>query len=146
MKLDPAKVMVSGAFGACARDGVTATTAPRLAALLEQFPNRNTQVSLCDDDLSAVVALTAQLFRYPLGQPCIDSRLAQPRECGAWLVDPESADQVLLPECAGPDADRCWALRSDDVGCGSGGLSIHFQPVVFPFSAKLMFECVVATD
>lgn len=146
LKVDPYKIMVSGAFGACARDGLTATAAPRLAALLDQFPNRNTHVSLCDDDLSPLVALTAQLFRYALGQPCIESRLAQPRECGAWLVDPDSEDQVVLPECSGPSADRCWTLRPEDVACGTGGMGLHFQPIVFPFAARLMFECVVATD
>lgn len=145
LKLDSSKIMVSGAFGACARDGLTATAAPRLAALLEQFPNRNTQVSLCDDDLSPLVALTGHLPR-SLGQPCIESRLAQPRECGAWLVDPETDEQVLLPECSSPDAGRCWSLRPDDAACGTGGMGLHFQPVVFPFSAKVMFECVVATD
>ncbi len=146
LKTDSSKVMISGAFGACSRDGVTATDAPRLATLLEQFPNRNTHAALCDDDLSPLVALIEQLPRHTLGQPCLESQLAQPRECGAWLVDPETDEQALLPECSSPDAGRCWALRADDAACGAGRLGIHFQPVVFPFSAHVMFECVVATE
>ncbi|MEO7096153.1 MAG: hypothetical protein ABI175_23025, partial [Polyangiales bacterium] len=43
-KTDPTRIVIGLAAGACSKDGITATAAPRLAAFADQFPNRNTRV------------------------------------------------------------------------------------------------------
>lgn len=139
MKSDPAKVTVAGAFGACATDAFTATAAPRLAALFDEFPNRNVRTTLCED-LTPLVRLR---FSTSLGLPCMESVLVQPFECNAWLADPDSDETYLLPACSAANPDRCWELRPNPQACTSGdGLSLHTKPAVTPFSAMLNFECV----
>ncbi|CAN5768180.1 hypothetical protein BH11MYX3_BH11MYX3_06860 [soil metagenome] len=145
LKTDPSKVMVSGAFGACDANDITATAAPRLAAFVDQFPNRNAHALLCDADLTPLITPATLLLRATLGQPCLGSTLREPHECKAWLVDPHSDQQELLPECASPTSDRCWSLRPDDQAC-PGGQGLHLRPSWFPFSATLMFDCVVEAE
>jgi hypothetical protein len=142
LKSDPSKVVIGLAAGACSDGGITATAAPRLAAFADQFPNRNTRVTLCDD-LTPLAAIAGQLLKSVLGQPCIEEKLAEPLECNAWLADPTSDDSVLMPACSAANPDRCWELRSDPQNCPFvAGQSLHLKPFIVPFPATLMFECV----
>lgn len=150
LKLDSSKIMVSGAFGACARDGLTATAAPRLAALLEQFPNRNTQVSLCDDDLQPagradralaplprsavhrVAARPAARVRCLAGRPGdrragAAARVLEPR-CGSLLVAPTRRCCVRDGRDGAPLSTRRVPVLGQGhvrVRCGNGLELIH---------------------
>jgi hypothetical protein len=142
LKTDPAKIIVAGASGACAADGITATDAPRLAAFVDAFPNRNARTTLCDP-LAPLLAPTESVL-YHLGLACIAPPLAEPRECNGWIVNPEDLDEQLrLPECTAANPSRCWSLRPEPQQCPIGGKALHFAPIVFPFPATVMFECVV---
>ena len=138
-KPDPSAIVVAGAFGACTSNGITATDAPRLASFLDQFPDRNARATLCDGDLGTVL-LVGQLLKIDLGIACFD-HLAAPHECVAYLVDPTSDEQALLPECGSPTAGRCWSLHAQDSAC-VGGDGLYFRPVAFPFPAVAMVDCV----
>ncbi len=145
-KTDPGKILVTGAFGACAKDGVTATEAPRLAAFLEQFPNRNAHTTLCED-LTPLVAISSQLLKYAIGEPCMEAKLARPFECSGWLADPTSRDTIPMFECSATNTDRCWEIRSELQNCPAGDhQSIHLKPFAVPFPATLLFECVADPD
>jgi hypothetical protein len=141
LKQDPSKVVVNGAFGACSGNGITGADAPRLASFLDQFPNRSSRATLCDDDLAPVV-IVQRLLTYLLGIACFE-HVHTPHECAAYLVDPDSDEQVLLPECSSPTASRCWTLGVNDYGaCEPGGQGLLFHPSAFPFSATAMIDCV----
>jgi hypothetical protein len=142
LKTDPSKIVVAGAFGACASDGITATDAPRLATFLEQFPNRTAHATLCDD-LTPLVEIAKQMFKSTFGAPCMEAKLARPFECSAWLADPTSDDAIQMPECTSASSDRCWEIRAYPQGCpASDHQEIHLRPFIVPFPAMLLFECV----
>ncbi len=144
LKSDPAKVIVAGAFGACAADGISATAAPRLAAFSDGFPNRNARATLCEP-LAPLVEPTTQVL-WSLGLPCIEPVLAAPLDARAWIVNPaDRDDQIVLPACSAATPDRCWEIRDEPQGCSyaGGGKALHFKPRAFPFPATVMFEAVV---
>lgn len=137
MKLDPAKVAVAAGVGC---DGA----APRLDALLAQFPNRNARGALCDADLTPLVAATHQLLKAVLGQACFEARLVEPHDCNGWLLDPTTGDQAALPTCDGAGATHCWFLRpSDGQWPCDGKTSPQLAPDVTPFPAWAHLECAV---
>lgn len=127
LKLDSSKIMVSGAFGACARDGLTATAAPRLAALLEQFPNRNTQVSLCDDDLSPLVALTGHLPRSSVSRASSRGSPSRASAVPGWSTR-RPTSRCCCPSARAPM--RVAAGRSDPtmLRAGRAGWGSTFNP------------------
>lgn len=140
LKNDPSKVIVTGAFGACASAGIVATEAPRLASFFDQFPNRSSQARLCDPDLGPLLALANQMLKYSLGLACM-GRVREPHECNAWLVDPETAEEARFTECAAADSSRCWRL-APHAGCFGGELAFQPRPWAIPFPATLIVECV----
>ena len=138
LKSDPGKILVTGAFGACAENGVTATAAPRLAAFLDQFPNRSLSTTLCASDLSPLTALTQQLYKTSLGLACIE-HVADPARIDARLVDPETDETLVYPVCASPTDTRCYSLDAN-FGCVDGALAVHPHPWSTPFPAMATFE------
>src|SRR5262249_44280756 len=70
----------------CSSQGRVGTEVPdpptRIKYFLDQFPNRSTFTTICQQDLSAGLQLIAQLLKTALGNPCFDDvELAEPYEC-----------------------------------------------------------------
>ncbi len=144
LKSDPSKVMLVGGFGACTQGAFTATAAPRLAQLWDLFPNRNSSATLCSDTLPDAFAITNQLLKTTLGIPCMESVVSTPYQCAAWLEDPHSEDQIILPMCSDAADDRCWSLGSEPQQCPGGDHTVlKLRPYVVPFPATANFQCVV---
>jgi hypothetical protein len=107
-----------------------ADPAVRIKQLLDNFPNRNTFSTICQQDLSGGLQLIAELLKTVIGSPCVDGTLAD--------VDPNTpgpqydcsvsdvihfgmtdAVETVLPACnntTNPHASTnapCWAIELD---------------------------------
>src|SRR5262249_6890098 len=111
LKTDPTKVIVAGIMGttepvqvelrsppnggaaqpalahSCSYMGANGTEVAdppvRIKFLLDQFPNRSTFTTICQQNLADGLTLIAQLLKTVLGSPCIEGKLAD--------VDPNTA-------------------------------------------------------
>jgi len=100
----------------------------RLKFFLDQFPNRNTFASICQQDLSGGLQQIGDLLRTVIGDPCIEGKLAD--------VDPDTAGpqydcsvsvvanagmptrtETLLPRCPATGGAACWHIETDAVAC-----------------------------
>jgi hypothetical protein len=138
VKSDPAKIIVTGAFGACDDGGITATAAPQLDAFLEQFPNRSSKTTLCANDLTTLTAAFTQLYKTTLGLACLE-HIADPSRIDARLVDPETDETILYRRCTSQDDTRCYSL-DPHFGCAEGGLAMMPRPWGTPFPALATLE------
>ena len=121
-----------------ARTAPRSPTPPiRIKQLLDQFPNRSTFSTICQQDLSGGLELIAQLLKTVIGRPCIEGKLAD--------VDPNTAGPQY--DCSVSDVtnygkanqtrDRapavqqrrtpasstnkpCWAIETDATNCTRG--------------------------
>jgi hypothetical protein len=103
-----------------------ADPAVRIKQLLDQFPNRSTFSTICQQDLSGALTQIAQLLRTVIGSPCIDGTLATPYDCSVSDIQkfgkPDQVEHVL-PECdntANPASSGnkpCWAIEMDPMNC-----------------------------
>ena len=160
LKADPKKVIVAGILGkpdsfevelraqpnsltkvpalahSCtynvASGAEVADPAIRLKFFLDQFPNRSTFASICQQDLSGGLQQIGTLVKSVIGDPCIEGKLADadPRTAGTQadcvvssVTDPGTTVQreTVLPRCSPEDATAtnrpCWHLVSDPVTC-----------------------------
>ncbi len=148
VKQDPAMVIVSAVVGgepvvvgtdmgdpylepACSSPSGSALPSPRLNHLLAQFPQRNSSVSMCSEDLVDSFEILTGLQATTLGVPCLEGELDldpdQPGvqyECvvsqlSQWGT--ESQTEQLLPECetvpAQPGTMPCWHMREQPNLC-----------------------------
>jgi hypothetical protein len=109
----------------------------RLKQFLDQFPNRSTFSTICQQDLSGALTQIAQLLRTVIGSPCIEGKLAD--------VDPTTAGpqydcsvsdvrnygkanqtEEVLPQCNNASAPAsstnkpCWSIQTDTMNCTAG--------------------------
>jgi hypothetical protein len=165
LKSDPANVIVAGIAGpttpyevetrsppgggtaipavahSCSYQGANgpevADPSVRLKQFLDQFPNRSTFSTICQQDLSGALIQIAQLLRTVIGSPCIEGKLAD--------VDPDTAgpqydcsvsdvrnfgkanqSETVLPQCNNLNAPAsstnkpCWAIEVDMMNCMEG--------------------------
>jgi hypothetical protein len=117
-------------------DGMTEVADPaiRIKFFLDQFPNRNTFATICQQDLRGGLQQIAELLKTVLGDPCIEGQLADvdPKTPGAQydcavsaVVNPGQTTQVenVMPNCSTTTADPtkpCWHLDTDTVKCTAG--------------------------
>jgi hypothetical protein len=59
----------------CVTGAGEAAPGVRFAHFLGQFPNRNTFVSICNEDLSDALIQVAQLLARIIGNPCLDGKV-----------------------------------------------------------------------
>jgi hypothetical protein len=105
----------------------------RIKAFLDQFPNRSTVTTICQQDLSGGLQLIAQLLKAVIGDPCIGGTLADvdpntegPQyDCSVSDVrnarTPMQVEEIL-PACreTGPGqyANKpCWRIAADPMNC-----------------------------
>lgn len=105
-----------------------ADPAIRIKELLDNFPNRSTFSTICQQDLSGGLTLVAQLLKTALGSPCIDGKLATPYDCSVSDVSNYGAanqTETVLPACNNTTTPAmssnvpCWAIEVDAMNCSA---------------------------
>ena len=160
LKSDPSKVIVAGIMGttepvqtelrappnggaaqpslahSCSYQGANGTEVAdppiRIKFLLDQFPNRSTFTTICQQNLADGLTLIAQLLKTVLGSPCIEGDLAdvdpntpgEQFDCSVSYVSNygrPNQTETVLPECnaPGPQATNkpCWHIAVDAMKC-----------------------------
>src|SRR5690606_4976487 len=74
----------------CSSASGEAVPAVRIKQFLEQFPQRNTVTTICNDNLEPALVLIAQLLAKVIGNPCLEGKL--------WDKDGDPSNGVQ-PEC-----------------------------------------------
>jgi len=125
----------------------------RLQFFLDQFPNRSTSTSICQQDLSGGLQLIAELLKAAIGDPCINGTLADvdPNtpgdqfDCQVSYINnfgKPNASEVVLPQC--PGALPCWELIPDAAKCPMGSnliLKVN-DPNTPPDDTHIIANCV----
>jgi hypothetical protein len=101
----------------------------RLKFFLDQFPNRSTFTTICQQNLSDGLVLIAQLLKSVIGDPCIEGDLADvdpntpgdQYDCSVSDVTnylkPNQTEKIL-PQCnAGLSNKPCWTIATDAMNC-----------------------------
>jgi len=135
----------------------------RLQFFLDQFPNRSTSTTICQQDLSGGLQLIAQLLKAAIGDPCIEGTLADvdPNtpgdqfDCQVSYVNnfgKPNAVETVLPECdAGLTTKPCWHLILDRTKCPDpappappiSGLVLKIEdPNTAPEGTHIIANCV----
>ena len=129
----------------------------RMQFFLDQFPNRSTFASICQQDLSGGLAQIGDLLKTVIGDPCIEGKLADvdPKtpgaqyDCSVSVVTNQgmaNQGEKILPACpaAGPGADPCWHLLTDVANCPNSDhfvLKIEHQDQL-SMDAHIIANCV----
>lgn len=162
LKSDPANVIVAGIAGptmpyevelrtppgggtpipavahSCTYNGANgpevADPSVRLKQFLDQFPNRSTFSTICQQDLSGALIQIAQLLKAVIGSPCIDGNLADvdpvtpgPQyDCSVSDVSnygKANQTEKVLPQCNNLDNPAastnipCWVIQPNPERC-----------------------------
>ena len=110
----------------------------RISQFLSQFPNRNTQTTICQQDLSGGLQQIAQLLKLVIGSPCIDGKLAgPPYQCAVSDVTNEgkpNQTESIIPECDQSMSNTpCWHIITDTMNCTAGDhLTLKIERTVQP--------------
>jgi hypothetical protein len=103
----------------------------RLQFFLDQFPNRSTFATICQQDLSGGLRQIGDLLKTVIGDPCIEGNLADvdPVTPGAqydcsvsYVVNPTmaNAQETIMGACGATiGSDPCWHLVPDPTNCGT---------------------------
>jgi hypothetical protein len=106
----------------------------RLKQFLDQFPNRSTFQTICQQDLSGALEQIAQLLRTVIGSPCIEGKLADvdpntpgdQYDCSVSDVTnygKANQKETILPQCnnaGNPESSTnkpCWSIVPDQENC-----------------------------
>ena len=108
----------------------------RLAAWLRNFPNRNSQTSICSATLQDALRNIAELLRIAIGNPCLTrgisdrdaSTACDPAtgtgceyECSVMDVrnpNSDNREEQVIPSCAqNGNMTPCWKIVQDDAQC-----------------------------
>ncbi len=135
-----------------------ADPAVRLQFFLDQFPNRSTATTICQQDLSDALTVIAQLLKTVIGDPCIEGVLADvdPNTPGPQydcsvsdVTNPGKANQmeVVLQACnAGITNIPCWHLVLDAANCSTTPtkltLKIERNNIAPPDNTHVIANCV----
>lgn len=135
MRAPPSQTVKEQALArSCSYQGATnlevADPAVRLAYFLDQFPRRSTFTTICQRDLSAGLALIAQLLKDTLvGDPCIKGNLmdvdpdTEGEQFGCTVSDVQHAGtpqqtETILPACDATNSVKpCWHIGVDAARC-----------------------------
>jgi len=101
----------------------------RLKFFLDQFPNRSTFTTICQQNLSDGLVLIAQLLKSVIGDPCIEGDLADvdpntpgdQYDCSVSDVSnygKPNQVETILPQCNASISNKpCWTIASDPMNC-----------------------------
>ncbi len=132
-------------------DDQVADPPTRLSFFLSQFPNRSTQTTICQQDLSGGLALIGELLKAAIGNPCITGNLAVPFDCTVSYVNNfgnANQTETVLPPCQGTgdtSTNRpCWEIIVDAAQCPGGNnqiLKVN-DPASPPQDTHIIANCV----
>lgn len=157
LKPDPTKIIVAGIMGttepfqvelrappgggtaqqalahSCSYQGATglevADPPTRIKFLLDQFPNRSTFTTICQQNLSDGLVLIAQLLKTVIGDPCIEGNLAdvdpntpgEQYDCSVSDVSnygKPNQSESIIPQCDATASNKpCWRIETDPTNC-----------------------------
>lgn len=97
----------------------------RLQAFLDQFPNRNTSTTICNEDLSDALTVIADLLAKVIGNPCMEGDIAltdgQPTECNVQDTRYKGTDKevgIAIPQCNAEKSNiPCYHFITDTDNC-----------------------------
>lgn len=140
----PERLVIAAAIGpetgTCAYDGAVATASPRLHALLARFPNRHTDTTICQPDLSSVMQLLGGLATLTIADPCFEVPVTADR-CASWLGFANGRPDLVLPSCEG-HLGRCFEIAADPMSCtGTAHQRVHWRTDVA--ADRFVIECEV---
>jgi hypothetical protein len=171
LKADPGLVIVSAIHGppqpfslgledhrrivrpSCTYDGASAQPGVRLRQFIEGFPNRGTDTSICQSNLTDGLVLVAGFPDGHLGgDPCVTSALAdvdparpgRQVDCVAWYAFVDPRRDRVLPTCDGSNRP-CWRLDVDARSCPQQDHElIRVEPGIteLPPGTQFIAECV----
>ncbi len=123
----------------------------RLSFFLSQFPNRSTQTTICQADLSGGLQLIGELLKAAIGNPCITGNLAVPFDCTVSYVNnfgQQNQTETVLPPCQGSGMGAsnqpCWEIIVDAAQCPGGNnqiLKVN-DPNAPPMDTHIIANCV----
>ncbi|HEY5935329.1 MAG TPA: hypothetical protein VIU61_11855 [Kofleriaceae bacterium] len=128
----------------------------RIQFFLDQFPNRSTSTTICQQDLSGGLQLIAQLLKTVIGDPCITGNLADvdpdqagdQYDCSASYVQnygKPNQTETVLPYCNDALSNKpCFHLISDPVKCPTNSnliLKVE-ENMTAPTGTHLIANCV----
>ena len=109
-------VAVTALAHSCAYQGAVgievADPPVRMKQFLNLFPNASSFSTICQQDLSGPLTLTAQLVNLAVGSPCIAVQLAEQPDC--IVEDVVGTIATEIPACGSP---TCWKLVTDVQNC-----------------------------
>jgi len=137
VKPDPNKVVVLGAFDPPGGSTCAASPAPRLATLLGGFPDRSDSVSICEPDLTPLMALLMPNLHISYASPCIDpppidvDPVTDGRQvdCASWYrytLDGATVEEII-PACRADAPGPCWQIVQDPLNCLSPTERVDFR-------------------
>jgi hypothetical protein len=141
----------------------------RLKEFLQSFPDRNTFTTICDSNLQDGLDQVAQLLKTAIGNPCIDTELAdrnpnidgvQPECSVVDVIDPNSAEpeEQIVPQCSqiiqttdtcdpGTVGTPCWCIHPDVMGCPEApnnyAIDVNRGGATPPLGTVLKVQCVI---
>jgi len=147
LKSDPRKIIVGGIIGnaepvavelrtingmslpalahSCSFDGTSglevADPGVRMQQFLDQFPGRSATATVCQNDLSSVLADIGQLTSLAIGTPCLTAPLADSDPATPGLQpdciveDVVGSDKTPIPPC--PASPTCFSIVPDAAQC-----------------------------
>jgi hypothetical protein len=96
-----------------------ADPAVRISELVDAFPGRGTFSTVCDGDLSFSLASVGYATKKLVGDPCIDSELADTSDApGIQPLCEVTDNDETTPPCDGTNAEHCWQILDDPQTCG----------------------------
>jgi hypothetical protein len=150
----------------CRNGAQNAEPMPRLSYFGQQFPGRNIESSICDDDLADELREIGEMIARTLGTPCFQTELIQTDlstdpglqlDCAVTEIlhpDTEAAIGTPLPRCRMIDdatvdpasAQPCYYVYRDEVQCETYptqlALGIYPPDRVPPPDSAIHAECV----
>ena len=103
-------------------DGLTQVGDPavRIHALVDAFPNRGSFSTVCSDDLSLSLSSVGYTAKKLVGDPCIDTALADTSAAPGLQPLCEVLDGTEpTPACDGTNLDHCWQVVTDPATCSA---------------------------
>ena len=128
----------------------------RIQFFLDQFPNRSTSTTICQQDLSGGLELIAQLLKTVIGDPCIEGMLADvdpdtagdQYDCSAAYVQnfgKPNQMETVLPTCNDALSNKpCFHLIEDATKCPNNShliLKVE-EASAAPTGTHLIANCV----
>ena len=138
-----------------------ADPAIRLRSFAQQFPERNTSTTICQNDLSGALELIGNFLQDIVGSRCIEGNIdTNPTKPGVQedcvvtelrAAGTDNEEEVVLPKCSSgaPDSTElpCWHLQENPIECPDSTTHLRLQDLRGTESVlaetKLRAQCVI---